>query len=104
MATCFGKSCSFRFSMRVFYKRLSVCMCASFPHSFEGWVWDLIILVRDRCLFLLLSRFSCYGMERWMRVLFLAHLSHRLRLSYCYWPVSVVRRASSTICFKQHLL
>ena len=51
MATCFGKRCSFRFSMRAFYKRLSVCMCASFPHSFEGWVWDLIILVRDRCLF-----------------------------------------------------
>ena len=28
---------------------------------------------------------------------FLAHLSHRLRVSYCHWPMSVVRRPSSTI-------
>ena len=28
---------------------------------------------------------------------FLAHLSHRLRVSYCHWPMSVVCRASSTI-------
>ena len=28
---------------------------------------------------------------------FLAHLSHRLRVSYCHWPMSVVRRLSSTI-------
>ena len=30
----------------------------------------------------------------------LAHLSHRLRVSYCHWPMSVVRRASSTIALK----
>ena len=49
---------------------------------------------------------------------FLAHLSYRLRMSYCHWPVSVVRRAScdvrrassvvrrasSTIFLKRHLL
>ena len=29
--------------------------------------------------------------------LFLAHLSHRLMVSYCHQPMSVVRRASSTI-------
>ena len=33
-------------------------------------------------------------------VCFLAHLSHRLRVSYCHWPMSVVRRASSTIVLK----
>ena len=37
---------------------------------------------------------------------FLAHLSHRLRVSYCHWPMSVVRRPSCIVnnCFKQHLL
>ena len=37
---------------------------------------------------------------------FLAHLSHRLRVSYCHWPMSVVRRPSCVVnnCFKQHLL
>ena len=29
--------------------------------------------------------------------IFLAHLSHRLRVSYCHWPMSVVRRASSVV-------
>ena len=29
--------------------------------------------------------------------LLLAHLSHRLRVSYCHGPMSVVRRPSSTI-------
>ena len=40
-------------------------------------------------------------------LLFLAQLSHRLRVSYCHWPMSVVRRlscvmrrASSTIALK----
>ena len=44
---------------------------------------------------------------------FLAHLSHRLMVSYCHQPMSgvrrpssVVRRASSVVnnCFKRHLL
>ena len=37
---------------------------------------------------------------------FLAHLSHRLRVSYCHWPMFVVRRPSCVVnnCFKQHLL
>lgn len=34
---------------------------------------------------------------------FLAHLSHRLWVSYCPRPMSVVRLASSTIRFKEHL-
>ena len=35
--------------------------------------------------------------------LFLAHLSHRLRVSYCHWPMSVVCRASSVVCRQQLL-
>ena len=37
---------------------------------------------------------------------FLAHLSHRLRVSYCHWPMYVVRRALCVVnnCFKEHLL
>ena len=34
---------------------------------------------------------------------FLAHLSHRLRVSYCHWPMSVVRRASSVVRRQQLL-
>ena len=39
-----------------------------------------------------------FSFVKWQRKMeFLAHLSHRLRVSYCHWPMSVVRRASSTI-------
>ena len=31
------------------------------------------------------------------QIWFLAHLSHRLRVSYCHWPVSVVRRPSCVV-------
>ena len=34
---------------------------------------------------------------------FLAHLSHRLRVSYCHWPMSVVRRALSVVRRQQLL-
>ena len=30
--------------LRVFRKRLSVCVFASFPYGFEGGVWDLIFI------------------------------------------------------------
>ena len=36
--------------------------------------------------------------------LFLAHLSHRLRVSYCHWPMSVVHRASSVVRRQQFAL
>ena len=29
--------------------------------------------------------------------MFLAHLSHRLRVSYCHWQMSVVRRPSCVV-------
>ena len=32
--------------------RASACVCASFPYSFEVGMWDLIVIVRDHCLFL----------------------------------------------------
>ena len=34
----------------VFLEHLSVCVCASFPFSFEGGMWDLIVLIPDYCL------------------------------------------------------
>ena len=34
----------------IFYERLSVCMCASFPFCFEAGMWDLIELFSDLCL------------------------------------------------------
>ena len=35
---------------------------------------------------------------------FVAHLSHRLRVSYCHWPMSVVHRASSVVRRQQFAL
>ena len=35
--------------MRVRRERLSVCVCVSFPFGFEGGMWDLIVLIPDRC-------------------------------------------------------
>ena len=35
--------------------------------------------------------------------LFLAHLSQRLRVSYCHQPMSVVRRATCVVCRQQLL-
>ena len=46
----FGKELFIRLTVRVFRERLSICVCASFPFGFEGWMWDLIVLVPDHCL------------------------------------------------------
>ena len=44
-------------TVHVFRERSSVCVCASV--SFEGGVWDLIILVPDHCLSFYLGAVSC---------------------------------------------
>ena len=41
--------------------------------------------------------YSSHTAHLFFVVPFLAHLSHRLRVSYCHWQMSVVRRPSSTI-------
>ena len=33
--------------MRVFREHLSVCVCSTFFFSFEGGMWDLIVLILD---------------------------------------------------------
>ena len=45
MTTYLGKSCSF--GLR---KLPSVYVFSYFPFGFEGRMWDLIVLVPDRCL------------------------------------------------------
>ena len=75
------------------------------PNLFKLWPWV------DLNPFYSKVKFGHIGfcMGKSENYLFLAHLSHRLRVSYCHWPMSVVRRASSVVrrqqnCFKQHLL
>ena len=29
----------------------AICMCASIPFAFEGWMWDVIALIPDHGLF-----------------------------------------------------
>ena len=51
MTTCFGAELFIRFIVRVFCERLSICVyCYSFLFSFEGEMWDLIILISHHCL------------------------------------------------------
>ena len=45
--------------MRVYRKSLSICVCAAFPFGFEGWIWDLIVLVPDHCLSFYLVLLAC---------------------------------------------
>ena len=48
MTICLEKSCLFGLlNVRVFLKRLSICMC-SFPFEFEGGTWALIVLIPDQ--------------------------------------------------------
>ena len=47
LKACLGKSCSFRFTVRVFQERMSICVCASFRIGFEGGMWGLMVLVPD---------------------------------------------------------
>ena len=39
-----------RFTLRVCRESLSICVCASFPHGYEGRIWGLIVLVPDHCI------------------------------------------------------
>ena len=50
MATCLGKCYSFGLQCVSFRERLSVCVCSSFSFSFEGGMWDLIVVIPDHCL------------------------------------------------------
>ena len=38
-------------------ERLSICVCAFFPFTFEGGMWDLIELISDHCLSITLHLF-----------------------------------------------
>ena len=42
MTTCL-EELFFQCTVHVFRENLSICMCA----SFQGWMWDLIVLVPD---------------------------------------------------------
>ena len=54
MTTCFEKSCSIPFNVRVCRERFIINLCVYFfPFGFEGEIWDLIHLVPDHCLFTL---------------------------------------------------
>ena len=46
----FGKELFFRYTVCVLRGRLSFCECVSIPFGFEGWKWDLIVIVPDYCL------------------------------------------------------
>ena len=51
--TCLGKKLFIRFTVRVFCERFNIfCVCPSFPFSFDDWIWDLIRLIPDQCLFI----------------------------------------------------
>ena len=39
-----------RFTVRVFSKRLSICVGSSFPFGFEGGMCDMIVLGPEHCL------------------------------------------------------
>ena len=45
----FGNELFICFTVRVLRGRLSVCECVV-VFCFEGWTWDLIVLVPDHCL------------------------------------------------------
>ena len=47
MTTCFGKGLFIQLTVREFRDRLSICVYASFPFSFEGWMLDLIVFSSD---------------------------------------------------------
>ena len=49
------KSCSFGFMWLSFVNFFLICMCASFPFGFEGWMIDVIVLVPDFCLSIYLT-------------------------------------------------
>ena len=51
MTTSLGKSCSFgELCVSFLNVYRFVCVCAFFLFSFEGRMWDLIVLVSDSCL------------------------------------------------------
>ena len=49
-----GKELFIRFTAHAFRKLLSIYVFSYFPFGFEGRIWDLIVSVRDHCLFFLL--------------------------------------------------
>ena len=50
MTTCLGKICSFGLLCVSFVNVYHFYVCPSFPFGFEGWMWDLTVLIPDHCL------------------------------------------------------
>ena len=51
MTICLGKSCSFGLPLVPFVKLLPFYLFSYFPFGFVGSIWDLIVSVRDHCLY-----------------------------------------------------
>ena len=49
MTACLGKNCSFSLPCVSFVIVYQYYVCASFSFSFEGRMWDLIVLVPNHC-------------------------------------------------------
>ena len=50
MGPVFGRELFIRFTVLALREHLSICVCASCPFKFEGWVWNWIVLISYHCL------------------------------------------------------
>ena len=55
MTNCFGKGLFILLTVRVFRKRVSICVCASFPFGSEGGICHMIVLIPDHSFFIYFS-------------------------------------------------
>ena len=63
MTICLGKSSSFGLLCVSFMNFIN--LCSSFPFSFDGGLWNLIVLIPDHCLSIYFSCLSDVGSSLW---------------------------------------
>ena len=64
----------------------SICVCSSFYFGFEGWIWDLIVLIPDHSfcinLYSRIISLACFGKSKMMNRLFYAVINERKNDEY----------------------
>ena len=93
-----------RFTLRVCLESLSVCVGASFPHVFEGRVWDLIVLVPDHYMsFTLYRKNQTISLSQGCAFSFF-HTQSRIRLEALNIPIFIDCKQAPSEMFKTSVI
>ena len=88
MAICWEKAVPLAFHLCCFYFSAVLIVCVPFPFGVQGRIWNSIVSVPDRCLFI----YFCYSMiTKLATSVHIAHEKAGLSLTCGHTPLKAIR-------------